>query len=91
MVAVSRQMKTTDREIGRLVYEPSPFGTRYVVEGIMTAPDGRSPLIRTVWFIRNEEVLSTHKKGPSAKPGQRTDLTFAGERKCFSGKPQQKC
>jgi Domain of unknown function (DUF6883) len=31
--------------------EDSPFGTRYVIEGIMPPPDSRSPLIRTVWFV----------------------------------------
>ncbi len=35
--------------------EPSPFGTRYVLEGIIEMPDGRSPEVRTVWFIRSEE------------------------------------
>jgi hypothetical protein len=37
--------------------EPSPFGQRFVVDGIMEMPDGRTPLVRTVWFIRiNESV-----------------------------------
>lgn len=31
--------------------EDSPFGTRYVVEGIMVMADGRDALLRTVWFI----------------------------------------
>ena len=31
--------------------EPSPFGTRYVVDGIMQTPSGRTPLVRSVWFI----------------------------------------
>lgn len=31
--------------------EDSPFGRRYVVEGILQAPDGRTPYMRTVWFI----------------------------------------
>lgn len=31
--------------------EESPFGKRYVVEGIMETPDGRTPNLRTVWFI----------------------------------------
>jgi len=34
--------------------ESSPFGTRYVIEGIIQAPDGRQPRIRTVWFIEND-------------------------------------
>jgi hypothetical protein len=28
------------------------FGVRYVVEGGLMAPDGRTPGVRTVWFIR---------------------------------------
>ncbi len=35
--------------------EPSPSGTRYVVEGIIHAPDGRTPRIRSVWFIEAGE------------------------------------
>jgi len=31
--------------------ENSPFGIRYVVEGIMVMADGRDALMRTVWFI----------------------------------------
>jgi hypothetical protein len=31
--------------------EDSPFGMRYVVEGIMATPDGRTPWVRTIWFI----------------------------------------
>jgi hypothetical protein len=31
--------------------EPTPFGIRYVVEGRMETPDGRSPSVRSVWFI----------------------------------------
>ena len=45
----------SDHEVAKV--EPSPLGTRYVVEGIIAAPDGRSPLIRTVWFVRNEEDI----------------------------------
>ena len=37
--------------------ERSPFGQRWIVEGIMEMPDGRSPLIRTVWFLRNGESI----------------------------------
>lgn len=31
--------------------EETPFGTRYVIEGPLIAPNGRELLIRTVWFI----------------------------------------
>ncbi len=35
--------------------EDSPFGKRYVIEGIMTMNDGRAILMRTVWFIDSGE------------------------------------
>lgn len=31
--------------------EPSPFGQRYVIDGELETPSGRSPTVRTVWFI----------------------------------------
>ncbi len=34
--------------------EATPFGVRYVIEGALTAPDGRTPSVRVVWFISNE-------------------------------------
>lgn len=34
--------------------ETTPFGQRYVVDGTIRSPDGRNPLIRTVWFVENE-------------------------------------
>jgi hypothetical protein len=37
--------------------EASPFGTRYVIEGIISTPDGRAPLIRAVWFIETGEQI----------------------------------
>jgi hypothetical protein len=33
------------------------FGARYTIEGIIETPDGRNPVIRTVWFIRNGEDI----------------------------------
>lgn len=29
----------------------SRFGTRYTVDGPLAAPDGRTPLVRTVWIV----------------------------------------
>jgi hypothetical protein len=29
----------------------TPFGVRYVVEGMLHAPDGRTPGVRAVWFM----------------------------------------
>jgi hypothetical protein len=37
--------------------EDSPFGKRYVVEGQIGTPDGRTPLIRSVWFIESGEEI----------------------------------
>lgn len=37
--------------------EPSPFGTRYIIEGNMESPDMRNPRIRSVWFIETESVI----------------------------------
>ena len=35
--------------------EPSRFGRRFVVEGALVTPDGRNPMVRTVWFLRTNE------------------------------------
>jgi hypothetical protein len=34
--------------------EPSPFGTRFIIEGIIDTPVGKSPRIRSVWYIDND-------------------------------------
>ena len=36
--------------------EETLFGIRYVIEAPLSAPDRRDPLIRTVWFIENDET-----------------------------------
>jgi hypothetical protein len=35
--------------------EESSYGTRYIVTGTLETPDGRNPLVRTVWFIGFED------------------------------------
>jgi tagatose-1,6-bisphosphate aldolase non-catalytic subunit AgaZ/GatZ len=37
--------------------EQSPYGVRYVIGGEVTTPTGAIRLIRTVWFIDNEEQI----------------------------------
>ena len=37
--------------------EATRFGTRYAVDGIMATPDGRTPRVRTVWFIGTGEEV----------------------------------
>lgn len=34
-----------------LALQSSDFGAKYVVEGRLAAPDGRSPHVRTIWII----------------------------------------
>ncbi|MEK7248664.1 MAG: DUF6883 domain-containing protein [Chloroflexota bacterium] len=33
--------------------DETPFGTRYVVEGTIETPVGRTPRIRSVWFVES--------------------------------------
>jgi hypothetical protein len=44
-----------DNEIAR--QEQTMFGTRYIIEGSLKAPDGRSLNVRTAWFIDNESDI----------------------------------
>ena len=37
--------------------EATPFGTRYVVEGDLETPGGRSPTVRVVWFVESGEEI----------------------------------
>ena len=43
----------TDHEIAKT--EDSPYGLRYVVEGVLHTPDGRTPGVRSVWFVESGE------------------------------------
>jgi len=37
--------------------EATAFGTRYVVDGILRTPHGRTPLLRVVWFIDHGDTV----------------------------------
>ena len=52
-LASALQHHAAEHEVAKV--EESPFGKRYVIEGAMAAPDGRSPFVRSVWFIRSGE------------------------------------
>jgi hypothetical protein len=54
-LAQALRQHAADYEIAKA--EQSPFGTRYVIEGQITTPDGRTPLIRSVWFIAAGETI----------------------------------
>lgn len=43
-----------EHEVAKI--EASPFGTRYIIEGELHTPDGRTPRLRVVWFIATGEV-----------------------------------
>ena len=34
----------------------SRFGTRHIVEGELVSPDGRNPLMRTLWILEKGEA-----------------------------------
>ena len=38
---------------------PTPFGRNFVVEGALNAPDGRSPVVRVVWYIAKNAETAT--------------------------------
>jgi hypothetical protein len=48
-LAKALQQHAVDHEVSKV--EDSPFGTRYVIEGMILTPDGRNAVIRSVWFI----------------------------------------
>jgi hypothetical protein len=36
--------------------EVTPFGMRYIIEGALQTPIQRTPLVRVVWFIPEDEI-----------------------------------
>jgi hypothetical protein len=48
-MAIALINHATHHELAKI--EESPFGMRYVVEGILITPDGRNPEVRSIWFI----------------------------------------
>jgi hypothetical protein len=44
-----------ENEVAKI--EDSPFGTRYVIEGVLLAPDRRGAVVRSVWFIERGEQI----------------------------------
>jgi hypothetical protein len=37
--------------------ENAEFGVRYIIEAPLNAPDGRSPVVRSVWFIEENGTV----------------------------------
>lgn len=38
--------------------EQGSFGTRYIVEATLESPDGRNPLLRSVWFVETDDAAA---------------------------------
>jgi len=43
-----------ENEVAKI--EQTPFGTRYVLEGPLRAPNGRAPNLRVVWFVEQGQT-----------------------------------
>ncbi len=53
LVASALVRHAGENEVAKM--EDSPFGRRYIIDGTLEAPNGRAPMIRSVWFIRTGE------------------------------------
>ena len=51
-LATVLKQHAADNEIA--LEEKTTFGTRYVIDGLLKAPDGTWLNVRTAWFINNE-------------------------------------
>lgn len=49
--ALADALRQQARDNDVTVSEGTPFGTRYLIEGPLIAPNGRQLQVRTVWFI----------------------------------------
>src|SRR5438874_647252 len=56
LLAAALRQHAANHEVAKV--EDSPFGKRYVIEGTMNTPDGRSPNVRSVWFIETGEDVA---------------------------------
>ena len=50
-IILAKDLRTLARENDVVLIETSPFGTRFVVDGLLHTPNGRELLLRSVWFI----------------------------------------
>jgi hypothetical protein len=55
VLAQALQQHAVRHEVVKI--EASPFGSRYVIEGRIRTPSGRTPRIRVVWFIEAGEGI----------------------------------
>jgi hypothetical protein len=50
-VALKQALLDLVRKTDVAIVQPSPHGTKYTVEGAIRAPDGRSPVVKSIWMI----------------------------------------
>jgi hypothetical protein len=50
------------------IVQPSPHGMKYIIVGPIRAPNGNSPVVKTVWLIDND---ATRPRLITAFPGKR--------------------
>lgn len=53
--ADAMKLPAAENDVSRT--ETTPFGERYVVEGVFYATDGRTANVRSVWFIESGETI----------------------------------
>ena len=67
VLAAALRRHAIDHEVRKR--EVARFGERFVVEGEIATPDGRRPMVRSVWFIeRGEEIPRFVTAYPLPKP-----------------------
>ncbi len=54
-LAAALQRHARENPVGQL--KATQYGTRYVVDGVLMAPDGRGLNVRSVWFISRGEDM----------------------------------
>jgi len=52
---LARALREHASEHEVMATEDSLFGQRYIVDGELSAPDGRRPRVRVIWFIETGE------------------------------------
>lgn len=67
-LAAALRRHAAEHPVGEAV--ETEFGVRYVVDGILHTPDGRTPRVRVVWFVgRGDEVPRLVTAFPAKRSG----------------------
>jgi len=55
VLANALRRHAAENEVAKI--EQTTFGTRYVVDGPLSTPSGRSVNVRVVWFVEHAEMI----------------------------------